>query len=96
MALPILIKRVSHFKQFQPLSGRTRDISIHGVYFTLDREVSLGTTLDFSLRLPQGAEARIDAQARIVRVERRPRNTAERVGLAAKIEKYKLVWPEAQ
>ena len=33
-------------------SGHTRDISTRGVYFIMERELSAGTEIDFTLTLP--------------------------------------------
>ncbi len=98
LALPVAISGVPNLNEFQPLHARTRDISTHGVYFSLDRELPTGTKFDLSIRLPKeithGTQVLIDAQARVVRVERKRGNTPKQVGLAAVIQNYKFIKAE--
>ena len=76
-------------------SGKTRDISTRGVYFTIDEQVEAGSELDITLTLPpeitQGTEVFVRAQGRVVRVEKRSVEGAPRLGVAAVIERYDII-----
>ncbi len=96
LSLPVVI-RTGAEPATEPRSGRTRDISTRGVYFTLDNEMEPGMELDFMLTLPaeitRGTEVFIRAHGRVVRVERR-QNGGQPVGIAAVIEKYDIIRAE--
>ena len=81
--------------QAEPFSGRTRDISVRGVYFTIDRELLPGSGFDFTLTLPagitSGSQVLVRAQARVARVEKKGENGKGRVGVAAVIVKYEMI-----
>jgi len=76
-------------------SGQTRDISTRGVYFMMQREMSPGTELDFTLTLPaeitRGTEVFVRAHGRVIRVDRRHGEDQETVGVAAVIERYDII-----
>jgi hypothetical protein len=69
-----------------------RDVSSHGVYFFLGEPINSGSTLELTLTLPseitQGEPVRVRCEAQVQRTE-----TIEegRVGIAAKIERYRFL-----
>jgi c-di-GMP-binding flagellar brake protein YcgR len=94
LALPVVVQLT--VSKESPHSGQTRDISTRGVYFTLQKELSPGTELDFTLTLPaeitQGTEVFVRAHGRVVRVDREKElETAANVGVAAVIERYDII-----
>ncbi|HUJ30374.1 MAG TPA: PilZ domain-containing protein [Candidatus Acidoferrum sp.] len=76
-------------------SGQTRDISTRGVYFTLHKELSPGTELDFTLTLPaeitRGTEVFVRAHGRVVRIDKKRDEELETIGVAAVIERYDII-----
>src|SRR5580698_6305696 len=79
-------------------NGQTRDISTRGVYFMMQKDMSPGTELDFTLTLPaeitRGTEVFVRAHGRVVRVDRRETEAHEHVGsvgVAAVIERYDII-----
>jgi len=98
LSLPVLI-RAPIEKGSASRSGRTRDISTRGVYFTLDREFESGAELDITLTLPaeitHGTEVLVRAQGRVVRVEHDDSEDSKRVGVAAVIERYDIIRGES-
>jgi hypothetical protein len=76
-------------------SGQTRDISTRGVYFMMQREMSPGTELDFTLTLPaeitRGTEVFVRAHGRVIRVDKRQDDQHETIGVAAVIERYDII-----
>jgi hypothetical protein len=77
-----------------PRSGKTRDISTHGVYLLVDNELSSGAELDLTMTLPAevtgGTEVFIRAIGRVVRVEKTP-ESSNNLGVAAVIERYEII-----
>ena len=69
-----------------------RDVSSHGVYFFLEQSISIGSTLELTLTLPseitQGEPVRVRCEAQVKRTE--PIEEG-RVGIAAKIERYRFL-----
>ena len=99
LSLPVVVRAPAERKQAgDSRSGRTRDISTRGIYFLIDEQLEPGSTLDFMLTLPaeatQGTEVFIHAQGKVVRVDRKPGEEVERVGVAAVIEKYDIIRAE--
>ncbi len=96
--LPVVVRAVAERKAADSRNGKTRDISTRGVYFLVDEQLEAGSTLDFMLTLPaeitQGTEVFIHAQGKVVRVERKPGDEEERIGVAAMIEKYDIIRAE--
>jgi len=94
LTLQIEIRRKSNLKEFEPILGRTRDISTHGFYFRSDQRLSIGMKFEFSIMPPwevaQATHAFISGRARVVRVEEVSESNVDRVGVAAVIEKYKF------
>ena len=90
LSLPIIV----HVAQnAEPVAGQTRDISVRGIYFTIDQELTPGSVVDLSFTLPavitEGTEVFVLAEARVVRVE--SESDAERVGIAMAIDTYEIV-----
>ena len=90
LSLPIIV----HVAQnAEPVAGQTRDISVRGIYFTIDQEFAPGTILDVSFTLPaeitEGTEVFVRTQGRIVRIE--GETDSGRIGVAVAIEKYEIV-----
>jgi hypothetical protein len=73
--------------------GISRDISVRGVYFTIDQELTSGSVLDLSFTLPaeitEGTEVFVHTQGRVVRIE--GETDSGRIGVAVAIEKYEIV-----
>ncbi len=94
LSLPVLIRIPVEDAQGNK-SGKTRDISTRGVYFTIDKQLEAGSELDITLTLPpeitQGTEVFVRAQGRVVRVEKRSGESDMPLGVAAVIERYDIV-----
>ena len=94
LALQVEIRPESDLKEFEPILGRTRDISTGGLYFRIGRRLSVGMRIGFSIMPPwevtQATHAFISGRARVVRVEEVPEDSVDRVGIGAAIEGYKL------
>ena len=92
LSLPVIVRDGNN------LNGQTRDISTRGVYFLMDEDLAPGTTMDFTLTLPQeitgGAAVLVRAQGRVVRVDKKMEENKQRMGVAAVIEKYEIVRAE--
>jgi hypothetical protein len=90
LSLPIAV-RVA--QEAEPVAGIIHDISVRGIYLTMDQELAPGTILDISLTLPaemtEGTEVFVCAQGRVVRVE--VESDAGRIGVAIVIDKYEIV-----
>jgi c-di-GMP-binding flagellar brake protein YcgR len=97
LSLPVLI-RVPVEKEISSRSGKTRDISTRGVYFTIDQDLGAGAELDITLTLPsevtRGSEVFIRAMGKVVRIDKRPDSDNSRVGVAAIIERYEIIRAE--
>lgn len=77
-------------------NGQTRDISTRGVYFMVQKELSPGTELDFTLTLPseitRGTEVFVRAHGRVVRIDKQHVDEQrESIGVAAVIERYDII-----
>ena len=94
LSLPIIIRMPAE-KETSSHSGKTRDISTRGVYFTIDQDLSAGAELDITLTLPsevtRGSEVFIRAMGKVVRVDKKAENGFSRVGVAAVIERYEII-----
>ncbi len=73
------------------LTTETRDVSFRGLYFLLDGNFQVGSSLEFVLTLPKEVTMAGDVQIRclgeVVRVE----DHNGRSGVAARIEKYEFL-----
>ena len=94
LSLPVII-RMPVDKDTSSRSGKTRDISTRGVYFTIDQDLDTGAELDITLTLPsevtRGSEVFIRAMGKVVRVDKTHGNGSSRVGVAAVIERYEII-----
>jgi c-di-GMP-binding flagellar brake protein YcgR len=94
LSLPVII-RMPVDKDTTARSGKTRDISTRGVYFTIDQDLDTGAELDITLTLPsevtRGSEVFIRAMGKVVRVDKKAENGFSRVGVAAVIERYEII-----
>jgi hypothetical protein len=98
LSLPVII-RVPVENEASSRTGKTRDISTRGVYFTMDQDLGAGAELDITLTLPsevtRGSEVFIRAMGKVVRVDKTPDNGSARVGVAAVIERYEIIRTES-
>jgi hypothetical protein len=98
LSLPVIVRGPSD-KESAPLTGKTRDISSQGVYFTIDNNLRAGTRLDLTMILPAkftgGTEVFIRATGRVIRVDTRSVNGDQKVDVAAILEKYEIIRNEA-
>lgn len=73
-------------------SAETRDVSARGVFFRLDKRLSEGSNIEFTLTLPPEItlteSIRVRCKGRVVRVEG---SGEERIGIAAVIDHYDFV-----
>lgn len=94
LTLPISIRFAAE-KLLARQEGRTRDISTHGLYFVIDKDLDAGSELDITLTLPaeitHGADVYVRAQGKVVRVERRLEEGEPRMGVAAVIDRYEII-----
>jgi len=99
LTLPLVIRLGPVRSESDLVYGKTRDISSHGIYFTSQQRLALGTKLDVSFALPreitQGTQVSIAARAIVVRVEEQEGNVREPVGAAAVIETYEFLRTES-
>ncbi len=98
LSLPVIIRLLMDIEP-QSRSGKTRDISTRGVYFTIDQAMEAGAELDITLTLPaeitRGTEVFVRAQGKVVRVEKKGDDSLTRTGVAAVIERYDIIRGEA-
>src|SRR6202051_2902844 len=94
LSLPVII-RVPIEKETFSRSGKTRDISTRGVYFTIDQDLGAGAELDITLTLPaevtRGSEVFIRAMGKVVRIDKKPDNGSTRVGVAAGLGRSEII-----
>jgi len=97
LALPITVHMLLP-GQAEAVSGKTRDISTRGVYFTTDHELLPGCEVDITYRLPSDVthvvEVLVRARGKVVRTERKQEDAHEWIGVAAVIENYEFVRAE--
>jgi PilZ domain len=76
----------------QEFSAETRDVSARGVFFYVDKRLSEGSNIEFTLTLPPEItlteSIRVRCKGRVVRVEE---SAEERVGVGAIIDQYDFV-----
>jgi hypothetical protein len=98
LSLPVVI-HVLLQKEAVPRTGKTRDISNRGLYFTIDTDLSAGAELDLQMTLPAepmgGTEVFVRVTGKVVRVDKRSGNGDQKVGVAAAFERYEIVRNEA-
>ena len=94
LSLPVVV-RAPMDKVAASLTGKTRDISTRGVYFTIDSNLSAGAELDLTMILPAevtgGTEVFIKATGKVIRVDKRSGNGDQKVDVAAVFEMREMV-----
>ncbi len=92
LALQIKIRPESDLREFEPIFGRTRDISTHGFYFRIGQGLSVGMKIRFSIMPPLEEDPHefISGRARVARVEEVSESSVDHVGVGAVIEAYKF------
>ena len=98
LSLPVIVRGPVD-KEAASLTGKTRDISSHGVYFTVDNKLSAGARLDLTMILAAevtgGTEVFIKATGRVIRVVTRSIDGEQKVDVAAILERYEIIRNEA-
>jgi len=98
LSLPVIV-RAADDKEAASLTGKTRDISSRGVYFTVDNNLSAGVELDLTIILPAkvtgGTEVFIKATGKVVRVGTPSGNVDQKVDVAAVFVMHEIVRNEA-
>lgn len=93
MQLPVSIKPEN--SKTNPQTVQTRDVSSSGIYFEFETPMSLGTSVEFLMTLPEpltkGTPVRIRCIGKVVRVEPDSKSGHSQVGIAATIERYEFV-----
>lgn len=79
-----------------PQNGKTRDVSIRGVYLLLDRAVTQNSDFDLTIALPAEASGGapgvfVRAVGKVVRVEEWTEDDGPRIGVAAMIRHSEIV-----
>lgn len=76
-------------------TGKTRDISTRGVYFTIDNNLRTSTDVDLAVTLPVevtgSTEVFIRVIGKVVRVDKRKANGNQPTGVVATITRYETV-----
>ena len=94
LLLPVTIEAFIENKT-SSRTGKTLDISTHGVYLVLDNDLEVGMKLGLTIRLlnrsNDGTPVFIRAIGKVVRVEKGLEYGVENVGVAAAIRRYECV-----
>jgi len=89
MALPMTLRKAG--SKNGELQAETRDVSFRGLYFTTDKELEVGSQIEFVLTLPKqitlATDVHIHCNGLVVRVEPKEGRT----GVAAQIERYEFL-----
>ena len=76
-------------------TGKTRDISARGVYFTINNDLDTDGVLNLKMTLPSeatdGSEVFIRATGKVIRVDKRSGFGDQNVGVAAVFEMHEIV-----
>ena len=98
LSLPVSV-RLHVENEAVPRIGKTRDISIQGVYFTIDSELNAGAELDLTMIFPAevtgATKVFIRATGKVVRVDKLTGDGGQPVGVAAMFEVHEIVGDEA-
>lgn len=98
LSLPIIV-RTPIDKDVASRTGKTREISDRGVYFTIDNNFSAGAELELTMILPAevtgSTEVFIRATGKVIRVDKRSGNCDQEVNVAAVFEMYEIVRNDA-
>ena len=93
MQLPVSIKPEQSKAGAQLV--QTRDVSSSGIYFEFQTPMTIGTSVEFLMTLPEpltkGTPVRIRCIGKVVRVEPDSKAGDSHVGIAATIERYEFV-----
>ena len=87
MALPLSIRD----GKSKEVPAETRDVSFRGLYFTLDSDLEVGSQIDFVLTLPKRITLASDVHIRCAGLVTRVESFGERLGVAARIERYEFL-----
>jgi hypothetical protein len=94
LSLPVIV-RVPVDKNAGSWTGKTRDISNRGVYFTIDNSFRAGAELDLTMILPAevtgATEVFIRATGKVIRADNRSGNGDRKIDVAAAFEVYEIV-----
>jgi len=92
LSLPIIV-RARIDAEAAPKTGKIRDISNRGVYFTIDNRLNAGSEVELTMILPAeltgGAEVLIKAAGKVIRVDQRSSEDDQNV--AAVFEMYDII-----
>jgi hypothetical protein len=98
LSLPVIV-RVLIDKEAASRTGKTREISNRGVYFTIDNDLSAGAELDLTMIFPAevtgSTEVFIRATGKVIRVDKRSGECDPKVDVAAVFEMNEIVRNEA-
>ena len=98
LSLPVIV-RAPFEKEAASQTGKTREISNRGVYFTIDNNLSAGAELDLTMILPTevtgSTEVFIRATGKVIRVDKRSGNYDQNFDVVAVFEMYEIVRNEA-
>jgi hypothetical protein len=90
LKLPLTVKMEPAAEGAQAV--QTKDVSARGVFFYIDKDVSEGSPIEFTLTLPPEItlteSIRVRCSGKVVRVER---PGGKQIGIAAQIEQYDFV-----
>ncbi|MSO19784.1 MAG: PilZ domain-containing protein [Acidobacteria bacterium] len=93
MQLPVSIRPENAKNGAQTV--QTRDVSSSGIYFDFQSPMSVGTSVEFLMTLPEpltkGSPVRIKCIGKVVRVAQNGNGSSSHVGIAATIERYEFV-----
>lgn len=97
LSLPLTICVPNEMKTVS-LTGKTRDISSQGLYFTLDSGLKAGSELDLTMTLPAeltgGIQVFIRSIGKVVRVDKLSVYCDQPIGVAVEIKRYEIVRKE--
>jgi hypothetical protein len=98
LALAVVLRPLARTKVTEIVRAETQNVSSRGLYFTSASRLAVGSRFGLTLTLPNevanGAKVNVDAEARVVRVERASKANAGQVGIGALIETYNIVRPK--
>ena len=98
LSLPIIV-RVPIDSEVASRTGKTREISNRGVYFTIDNDISAGAELDLTVILPAevtgSTEVFIRATGKVIRVDGGFGKFDQKINVAAVFQMSEFVRNEA-
>lgn len=99
ISVPVML-RVPVKTQTSLHKGKTRDISSHGVYLVIDKEVNAGAAINLVVTLlgevTGGGEVLIRVVGKVARVEELAEQGHQHVGIAVIILRYNIVRNESR